>query len=54
LTQRVQVAVEQFLSSQTWHPNLNKNQLRESLRRHLNEYVVVCSNTFSTVCVVTD
>jgi len=37
LTLRVQGAVEQFLSSQKWTPDLNKNQLRESLRRHLNE-----------------
>jgi len=50
LTHRVQVAVEQFLSSQTWHPDLNKNQLRESLRRHLNEYVMIYFDKI--VCVL--
>ena len=53
MTHRVQVAVEQFLSSQKWHPDLNKNQLRESLRRHLNEYVVIYFDArISFLCVL--
>lgn len=43
LQQRVESHVEQFLSRQTWTPNLNKNQLRESLRRHLNQSVMLSS-----------
>ncbi|GFO50242.1 biorientation of chromosomes in cell division protein 1-like protein [Plakobranchus ocellatus] len=36
LIQRVEKFVEKFLSGQNWSANVNKNQLRESLRRQLN------------------
>ncbi|XP_076337907.1 uncharacterized protein LOC143240030 isoform X2 [Tachypleus tridentatus] len=37
LRQRVEGYVSKFLSTQTWRPDLQKNQLRDSLRRHINE-----------------
>ncbi|KAL5021102.1 hypothetical protein ScPMuIL_000257 [Solemya velum] len=37
LRQRVGGHVSKFLMKQTWAPTLNKNQLRESLRRHMNQ-----------------
>ena len=37
LTQRIEGYVSRFLTHQEWNPNLNKNQLREKLRRNLNE-----------------
>ncbi|CAL1526470.1 unnamed protein product [Lymnaea stagnalis] len=36
LIQRVEKFVERFLNSQKWTSNVNKNQLRETLRRQLN------------------
>ncbi|XP_077286474.1 uncharacterized protein LOC143911473 [Arctopsyche grandis] len=35
LRQRVEGSVAGFLSSQTWSPDLNKNQVREKLRKHI-------------------
>ncbi|XP_075986496.1 uncharacterized protein LOC142983474 isoform X2 [Anticarsia gemmatalis] len=35
LRQRVENSVSSFLSRQCWKPELNKNQLREKLRKHL-------------------
>ncbi|XP_063629687.1 biorientation of chromosomes in cell division protein 1-like 1 [Cydia splendana] len=35
LRQRVENSVSLFLSRQTWKPDLNKNQLREKLRKHI-------------------
>ncbi|KAI5641061.1 COMPASS (Complex proteins associated with set1p) component shg1 domain-containing protein [Phthorimaea operculella] len=35
LRQRVETSVATFLSRQVWKPDLNKNQLREKLRKHL-------------------
>ncbi|XP_048001555.1 biorientation of chromosomes in cell division protein 1-like 1 [Leguminivora glycinivorella] len=35
LRQRVESSVALFLSRQTWKPDLNKNQLREKLRKHI-------------------
>lgn len=37
LRQRVESSVEKFLSEQKWTPEMNKNQLREKLRRHIVE-----------------
>ncbi|ESO96858.1 hypothetical protein LOTGIDRAFT_57578, partial [Lottia gigantea] len=37
LQSRVENYVNRFLSKQTWTPNLNKNQLRESLRKQINQ-----------------
>lgn len=37
LRQRVESSVASFLGGQTWRPDLNKNQLREKLRRHITE-----------------
>lgn len=39
LRQRVETSVSTFLCSQKWKPELNKNQLREKLRRSMQEYV---------------
>ncbi|RWS31320.1 serine/arginine repetitive matrix protein 1-like protein [Leptotrombidium deliense] len=39
LRQRTEGYVSRFLSQQQWSANFNKNQLRESLRRQINEYV---------------
>ncbi|WAR22207.1 BD1L1-like protein [Mya arenaria] len=36
-TKRVESYVGRYLSQQTWSPNLNKNQLRENLRRQINQ-----------------
>ncbi|RWS03690.1 biorientation of chromosomes in cell division protein 1-like 1 isoform X1 [Dinothrombium tinctorium] len=41
LRQRLDGYVSKFLSQQQWSPNLNKNQLRESLRRQINESSMV-------------
>ncbi|KAJ8715800.1 hypothetical protein PYW07_010282 [Mythimna separata] len=35
LRQRVENSVSSFLSRQVWKPDLNKNQLREKLRKHI-------------------
>ncbi|KAJ0170685.1 hypothetical protein K1T71_013457 [Dendrolimus kikuchii] len=35
LRQRVETSVAAFLSRQCWKPDLNKNQLREKLRKHI-------------------
>ncbi|CAH2229181.1 jg14901 [Pararge aegeria aegeria] len=35
LRQRVENSVTTFLSMQTWQPDMNKNQLREKLRKHI-------------------
>ncbi|KAJ6639955.1 Biorientation of chromosomes in cell division protein 1 [Pseudolycoriella hygida] len=37
LRQRVENIVSNFLNEQTWRPDLNKNQLREKLRKHITE-----------------
>ncbi|CAG2104523.1 unnamed protein product, partial [Medioppia subpectinata] len=37
LLQRVEGYVSKFLSQQKWSPNINKNQLRERLRKQINE-----------------
>lgn len=37
LRQRVEGYVSRFLSMERWSDSLNKNQLRETLRRQLNE-----------------
>lgn len=37
LHQRVEGSVSGFLASQVWRPDLNKNQLRDSLRKHIHE-----------------
>lgn len=37
LRQRVENIVSNFLSDQVWRPDLNKNQLREKLRKHITE-----------------
>ncbi|XP_071440857.1 biorientation of chromosomes in cell division protein 1-like 1 [Hetaerina americana] len=37
LRQRVEGSVSSFLSNQEWKPDLNKNQLRDSLRKHIHE-----------------
>ncbi|XP_053946225.1 biorientation of chromosomes in cell division protein 1-like 1 [Anastrepha ludens] len=37
LRQRVENTVKKFLSEQHWTPDMNKNQLREKLRRHITE-----------------
>ncbi|XP_013103460.1 biorientation of chromosomes in cell division protein 1-like 1 isoform X2 [Stomoxys calcitrans] len=37
LRQRVDTSVKKFLSGILWTPDLNKNQLREKLRRHITE-----------------
>nr|XP_034328236.1 serine/arginine repetitive matrix protein 2 isoform X6 [Crassostrea gigas] len=37
LKQRVEGYVNRFLSRQTWSPDLNKNQLRDNLRRQINQ-----------------
>lgn len=39
LRQRVENTVTGFLSKQKWTPELNRNQLRERLRKHLTESV---------------
>lgn len=36
---RVESSVSSFLKDQTWTPQLNKNQLREKLRKLITEYV---------------
>ncbi|KAK6622422.1 hypothetical protein RUM44_002233 [Polyplax serrata] len=35
LQQRVESTVTQFLKKQVWRPDLNKNQLRDTLRKHI-------------------
>lgn len=37
LRTRVEGSVNSFLSKQVWKPDLNKNQLRETLRKHIHE-----------------
>lgn len=37
LRQRVENTVNKFLSAQLWTPDMNKNQLREKLRKHITE-----------------
>lgn len=37
LRTRVEGSVNSFLSKQTWKPDLNKNQLRETLRKHVHD-----------------
>ncbi|XP_033757403.1 biorientation of chromosomes in cell division protein 1-like [Pecten maximus] len=37
LRQRVEGYVSRFLTRQVWSPNLNKNHLRDSLRRQINQ-----------------
>lgn len=37
LRTRVEGSVNSFLSKQTWKPDLNKNQLRETLRKHIHD-----------------
>ncbi|XP_069699449.1 biorientation of chromosomes in cell division protein 1-like 1 isoform X2 [Periplaneta americana] len=37
LHQRVEGSVTGFLASQVWRPDLNKNQLRDSLRKHIHD-----------------
>lgn len=37
LRQRVEGSVNGFLKNQTWKPDLNKNQLREMLRKNIYE-----------------
>ncbi|XP_034188077.2 uncharacterized protein LOC117607923 [Osmia lignaria lignaria] len=37
LRTRVEGSVNSFLSKQPWKPDLNKNQLRETLRKHIHE-----------------
>ena len=37
LRQRVENSVATFLNSQEWKPDLNKNQLREKLRKNITE-----------------
>lgn len=39
LRQRVEGSVAHFLNGQHWRPDMNKNQMREKLRRHITEYV---------------
>ncbi|GBN45746.1 Biorientation of chromosomes in cell division protein 1 [Araneus ventricosus] len=37
LSQRVDGYTTKFLSGEKWHPDLNKNELRNKLRRHIDE-----------------
>nr|KAG5701621.1 hypothetical protein BaRGS_019310 [Batillaria attramentaria] len=37
LRQRVEGFVNRFLATQQWSPNLNKNQLRDALRKQINQ-----------------
>lgn len=37
LSQRVDGYTSKFLANETWHPDLNKNELRNKLRRHIDE-----------------
>ncbi|XP_045472942.1 biorientation of chromosomes in cell division protein 1-like 1 [Harmonia axyridis] len=37
LRQRVEGSVLSFLKEQTWNPDMNKNQVREMLRKHIHE-----------------
>lgn len=37
LRQRVESSVTSFLKKQTWKPDLNKNQVRELLRKSIHE-----------------
>ncbi|XP_031833965.1 uncharacterized protein LOC116427586 [Nomia melanderi] len=37
LRTRVEGSVNSFLSKQSWKPDLNKNQVRETLRKHIHE-----------------
>ncbi|EFN83636.1 Protein FAM44A [Harpegnathos saltator] len=37
LRTRVEGSVNSFLSKQTWKPDLNKNQFRETLRKHIHD-----------------
>ncbi len=37
LRQRVENIVSNFLNEQVWRPDINKNQLREKLRKHITE-----------------
>lgn len=37
LRQRVENSVASFLNEQEWKPDLNKNQLREKLRKNITE-----------------
>ncbi|KAJ8866259.1 hypothetical protein PR048_032102 [Dryococelus australis] len=37
LHQRVEASVSTFLAGVEWRPDLSKNQLRENLRKHINE-----------------
>ena len=37
LRQRVDTSVAGFLNQQDWRPDLNRNQLREKLRKHITE-----------------
>lgn len=46
LCHRVDGQVSSYLSDIRWGPDLNKNQLRENIRKFVNEYVyqVSCNN----------
>lgn len=37
LRQRVEGSVTSFLKQQTWRPDMNKNQVREQLRKNIYE-----------------
>lgn len=41
LRQRVEGSVSSFLRKQTWSPDINKNQLREQLRKNIYEYDIL-------------
>lgn len=40
LRQRVEGSVTGFLKNQAWNKDLNKNQLREILRKNISEYAI--------------
>ncbi|XP_014771911.1 biorientation of chromosomes in cell division protein 1-like 1 isoform X1 [Octopus bimaculoides] len=43
LRQRMEGHVSRFLEKQVWSPNLNKNQLRDQLRKHINQSGILAS-----------
>lgn len=48
LQQRVESSVASFLSDQMWTSELNKNQLREKLRKNITEYSIPIQYTYIT------
>lgn len=47
--QRVEMAVSSFLNGSEWTAQLNKNQLREKLRKSINKYAKCSIGNVNTV-----